>query len=90
MKKESSSLLDYLNQLARANRLNAIEEAQAGRGRGETNFNTRWEGYSLNNRPTVSYNGRKYNTNVIAGKSAPLGAPVYLRVGWNIKFTDWK
>lgn len=88
--RKGSSLLEYLRELAAANRLNAVEESLRGRGIGETNFNASWDGYSLNNKPTVSYNGRKYNTNVVASRAAALGSGVYMRVGKNIKFTDWK
>ena len=87
---ENSSLLEYLRELAAANRLNAVEESIRGRGIGENNFNATWDGYSLNNKPTVVYNGKKYNTNVIATRSVPLGSSVYLRAGRNIKFTDWR
>jgi len=87
---EELSLLDLLRELAIANRENAVEEALLGRGIGETNFNGKWDGYSLNNKPTVIVNGKKYNTVLTSSKSAPLGSPVYLRVGRNIKFTDWK
>lgn len=87
---EYSSLLDLLNDLAIANREMAVEEALRGRGIGETNFNGTWDGYSLNNKPTVIYNGKKYNTKTTASRSAPLGSNVYMRVGRDIKFTDWK
>lgn len=87
---EYSSLLDLLTELAIANRQNAVEEAMRGRGIGETNFNGTWDGYSLNNKPTVIYNGKKYNTTLTATKSAATGSTVYMRVGKNIKFTDWK
>lgn len=85
-----SSLLELLNELAIANRQNAVEEAMKGRGIGETNFKGQWDGYSLNNKPTVIYNGKKYNTTLTATKGAPLGSNVYMRVGKDVKFTDWK
>jgi hypothetical protein len=83
------SLLGLLDSLAQAQRIDAVEQAEMGRGFGQYNFKARWQGYSLNNKPTVEVNGREYNTEVTVPISAAQGSQVYLRAGKDIKFTSW-
>lgn len=83
------SLLGLLDSIAQAQRIDAVEQAEMGRGFGQYNFKARWDGYSLNNKPTVEVNGRKYNTELTTPISAGQGSEVYLRVGKDVKFTSW-
>lgn len=86
----AANLLQLVNQGAAANRLNTIEQSLAGSGIGQKNFKGRWLGYSRNNQPTVSVNGRTYNVNAVGFSGKRYGDTVSVRAGKDILSANWR
>jgi len=84
------TLLDLVNESAQANRLNTVENALAGGGLGQKNFNATWRGFELNGRPTVKYKGSLYNVNGDGFTGLPMNSSVTLRVGKNTLSASWR
>ena len=88
--KDSVTLLQLVLQSANAHKINSIENAQSGAALGQKNFKGKWEGYSLNNAPTVSYRGKSYNVEALGYSSLRRGSAVNLRTGRNYLGGAWR
>lgn len=86
----TSSLLDLVSQNAVSSRLNTIDQAISGSGIGQKNFKGKWEGYTLNNQPTVKVNGRLYNVESVGFTSKSIGSDVTVRAGKGTLTASWR
>jgi len=82
-------LINKLNETSNLNRLNTVEAALAGSPGAQTNFKGTWQGFNDSGQGLVKVNGKIYATQSIGGTSIPLGHPVILRAGRDIKNSNW-
>lgn len=84
------SLLELVARTAQAERINSIENSVGGGAFGQRNFEGKWEGYELNNQPTVSYKGTKYNVRSAAYASKRKKDKINIRSGEKFLGAAWR
>tara|TARA_B100000902_G_C27164980_1_gene840706 strand:- start:173 stop:451 length:279 start_codon:yes stop_codon:yes gene_type:complete len=88
--RDSITLLQLVLQNANAHKINSIESSFRGSALGQKNFKGKWQGYRLNNSPTVSYRGKSYNIDAIGYSSLKQGTTVNFRTGKNYLGGAWR
>lgn len=88
--RDSITLLQLVLQNANAHKINSIESSYRGSALGQKNFRGKWEGYTLNNAPTVSHKGKSYNVEAIGFASLRRGSAVNFRTGKNYLGGAWR
>lgn len=84
-----SNIEQRLNEAASTSRIQAIENAYAGRPTSGSNFRGKWKGFDENGNGQVEIDGQTYSAPATGSRSIPADTNVLLRVGKNIKRINW-